>query len=341
MLDGGVDAVLVETAQDLLQAKAAIIGAKRAIARRLDEPESQPPLIVNVTVETTGTMLLGTEIGAALTALEPLGIDLIGLNCATGPAEMSEHLRYLSRHSAAPIACMPNAGLPQLTKDGAHYPLTPDELAEAHDTFTRDFGLALVGGCCGTTPEHISRVVETVRGRELAKRKPRREPGASSLYQHVPFRQDTSYLSIGERTNANGSKAFKEAMLAEKWDDCIEIARSQIRDGAHLLDLSVDYVGRDGVADMRTMAFRLATSSTLPIVLDSTEPELIEAGLETLGRPLRHQLGQLRGRRRPGVTVRARDADHQGARRRGRRADDRRGGAGTHRRLEGRRSPRG
>ncbi len=283
MLDGGVDAVLVETAQDLLQAKAAIIGAQRALAQAgYDDPESQPPLIVNVTVETTGTMLLGTEIGAALTALEPLGIDLIGLNCATGPAEMSEHLRYLSRHSAAPIACMPNAGLPQLTKDGAHYPLTPDELARAHDTFTRDFGLALVGGCCGTTPEHISRVVETVQGRELAKRKPRREPGASSLYQHVPFRQDTSYLSIGERTNANGSKAFKEAMLAEKWDDCIEIARSQIRDGAHLLDLNVDYVGRDGVADMKTMAFRLATSSTLPIVLDSTEPELIEAGLETL-----------------------------------------------------------
>ena len=227
-------------------------------------------------------MLLGTEIGAALTALEPLAIDLIGLNCATGPAEMSEHLRYLSRHSAAPIACMPNAGLPQLTTDGAHYPLTPDELAHAHDTFTREFGLALVGGCCGTTPEHISRVVETVRGRELPKRKPRREPGASSLYQHVPFRQDTSYLSIGERTNANGSRAFKEAMLAEHWDDCVEIARSQIRDGAHLLDLNVDYVGRDGVADMRTMAFRLATSSTLPIVLDSTEPELIEAGLETL-----------------------------------------------------------
>ena len=280
-------------------------------------------------------MLLGTEIGAALTALEPLGIDLIGLNCATGPAEMSEHLRYLSRHAAVAVACMPNAGLPQLTTDGAHYPLTPDELADAHDTFTREFGLALVGGCCGTTPEHISRVVETVRGRELAKRKPRREPGASSLYQHVPFRQDTSYLSIGERTNANGSKAFREAMLAEKWDDCIEIARSQIRDGAHLLDLNVDYVGRDGVADMRTMAVRLATSSTLPIMLDSTEPEVIEAGLETLGRPLRHQLGQLRGRRRAGLTVRARDADHQGARGGRRRAHHRRGGPGPDRGLEG------
>ncbi len=283
MLEGGVDAVLVETAQDLLQAKAAVIGAKRAFAEvGYDDPADRPPLMVNVTVETTGTMLLGTEIGAALTALEPLGIDLIGLNCATGPAEMSEHLRYLSRHSGIPLVCMPNAGLPQLTADGARYPLTPVELADAHDTFTREFGLSLVGGCCGTTPEHVNAVVERVRGRDLTPRKPRRDPGASSLYQHVPFRQDTSYLSIGERTNANGSKAFKEAMLAEKWDDCVEIARAQIRDGAHLLDLNVDYVGRDGVADMRAAAFRLATSSTLPIVLDSTEPELIEAGLESL-----------------------------------------------------------
>ena len=283
MLEGGVDAVLVETAQDLLQAKAAAIGAKRAYAEvGYDDPADRPPLIVNVTVETTGTMLLGTEIGAALTALEPLGIDLVGLNCATGPAEMSEHLRYLSRHSDIPLVCMPNAGLPQLTADGARYPLTPVELADAHDTFTREFGLSLVGGCCGTTPEHISAVVERVRGRDLTPRKSRREPGASSLYQHVPFRQDTSYLSIGERTNANGSKAFKEAMLAEKWDDCVEIARAQIRDGAHMLDLNVDYVGRDGVADMREAAFRLATSSTLPIVLDSTEPELVEAGLESL-----------------------------------------------------------
>ncbi len=280
MLEGGVDAVLVETAQDLLQAKSAVLGGKRAIAAA---GQADPvPLIVNVTVETTGTMLLGSEIGAALTALEPLGIDLIGLNCATGPAEMSEHLRYLSRHATIPIACMPNAGLPQLTSDGAHYPLTASELADAHDTFTREFGLSLVGGCCGTTPEHVSAVVERVRGRELAKRKPRREAGASSLYQHVPFRQDTSYLSIGERTNANGSKAFKEAMLADRWDDCVEIARSQVRDGAHMLDLNVDYVARDGVADMRTAASRLATSSTLPIMLDSTEPELIEAGLESL-----------------------------------------------------------
>ncbi len=284
MLAGGIDAVLVETAQDLLQAKAAVIGAKRAIsaARASGESGLDIPLIVNVTVETTGTMLLGSEIGAALTSLAPLGIDLIGLNCATGPSEMSEHLRYLSRTALIGLACMPNAGLPQLTSAGAHYPLTPVQLADAHDTFTREFGLSLVGGCCGTTPEHLRLVVDRVGGRGLAKRKPRIDPGVSSLYQHVGFRQDTSYLSIGERTNANGSKAFREAMLAEKWDDCVEIARAQIRDGAHLLDLCIDYVGRDGVADMRPAAARLATSSTLPVMLDSTETNVVLAGLEAL-----------------------------------------------------------
>ncbi|MDP1877191.1 MAG: methionine synthase [Actinomycetota bacterium] len=279
LIAGGADALLVETAQDLLQAKAALVGSRRAMrAAGVDIP-----LIAQVTVETTGTMLLGTEIGAALTALAPLGIDLIGLNCATGPAEMSEHLRTLARTSAVALSCMPNAGLPVLTSDGAHYPLTPAELADAHDHFTVDFGLSLVGGCCGTTPEHLKHVVDRVRGRDLAPRSARMEAAAASLYQSVPFRQDTTYLSIGERTNANGSRVFRDAMLEGRWDDCIEIARDQIRDGAHLLDLCVDYVGRDGAADMRELAGRLATASTLPIVLDSTEPEVIRAGLEMLG----------------------------------------------------------
>ncbi|MDQ3664037.1 MAG: methionine synthase [Actinomycetota bacterium] len=283
MVGGGVDAVLVETAQDLLQAKAAVIGARRA----LDAAGADLPLMVHVTVETTGTMLLGTEIGAALTALEPLGIDLLGLNCATGPTEMSEHLRHLSRHARVALGCMPNAGLPELTADGARYPLSPVQLADALDTFTREYGLALVGGCCGTTIEHVRHVVDRVRGRVVPERDITTEAGASSLYQHVAFRQDTAYLSIGERTNATGSKAFKEAMLAEQWDDCIEIARAQTRDGAHLLDLSVDYVGRDGVADMAQLAVRLATSSTLPVSLDSTDPHVLEAGLERLaGRSL-------------------------------------------------------
>ncbi|MFE6688800.1 methionine synthase [Streptomyces sp. NPDC057743] len=279
MIAGGADALLVETTQDLLQTKAAVLGARRA----LDATGTALPLICSVTVETTGTMLLGSEIGAALTALEPLGIDMIGLNCATGPAEMSEHLRYLARHSRIPLSCMPNAGLPVLGKDGAHYPLTAGELADAQQTFVTEYGLSLVGGCCGTTPEHLRQVVERVRGLTPPAREARPEPGAASLYQTVPFRQDTSYLAIGERTNANGSKKFREAMLEGRWDDCVEMARDQIREGAHMLDLCVDYVGRDGVADMRELAGRFATASTLPIVLDSTELDVLEAGLEKLG----------------------------------------------------------
>ncbi|WP_380284306.1 methionine synthase [Kitasatospora purpeofusca] len=279
LIAGGADALLVETSQDLLQTKAAILGSKQALA----EAGLDLPVLVQVTVETTGTMLLGSEIGAALTALEPLGVDYIGLNCATGPAEMSEHLRYLAKNARIGLSCMPNAGLPVLGKDGAHYPLSPAELADAHDVFTREYGLSLVGGCCGTTPEHLRQVVERVQGRPVAARDPRPEPAAASLYQSVPFRQDTSYLAIGERTNANGSKKFRESMLAGDWQACVEIARDQIRDGSHLLDLCVDYVGRDGVADMKEIAGRLATASTLPIVLDSTEPEVLRAGLEALG----------------------------------------------------------
>ena len=279
LIDGGSDAILIETAQDLLQAKAALIGARRALtAAGVDLP-----IIAQVTVETTGTMLLGTEIGAALTALEPLGIDVIGLNCATGPQEMSEHLRTLAKSSNIGISAMPNAGLPQLTSDGAYYPLTPDELADAHDNFTREYGLGLIGGCCGTTPAHLEAVVKRLHGRSITTRSPHHEASIASLYQSVPFRQDTTYLSIGERTNANGSRAFRDAMLAANWDDCIEIARAQIRDGAHVLDLCIDYVGRDGVQDMRDLAGRLATASTLPLMLDSTEPAVLQAGLEMIG----------------------------------------------------------
>ncbi|MFF4253204.1 methionine synthase [Streptomyces sp. NPDC001663] len=279
LLAGGADALLVETTQDLLQTKASVIAARRA----METAGYEVPLIVSVTVETTGTMLLGSEIGAALTALEPLGIDMIGLNCATGPAEMSEHLRYLARHSRIQLSCMPNAGLPVLGKDGAHYPLTAPELADAQETFVREYGLSLIGGCCGTTPEHLRQVVERVRELAPTERRPQPEPGAASLYQTVPFRQDTSYLAIGERTNANGSKKFREAMLEARWDDCVEMAREQIREGAHMLDLCVDYVGRDGVADMEELAGRFATASTLPIVLDSTEVDVLRAGLEKLG----------------------------------------------------------
>ena len=279
LVDSGSDALLIETTQDLLQAKAAVNGARQAIT----ESARDVVLIAQVTVETTGTMLLGSEIGAALNALEPLGIDLIGLNCATGPAEMSEHLRYLSKNSHAAISVMPNAGLPILGKKGAEYPLGPEELATALETFVNDYGINLIGGCCGTTPEHMQAVVRKLEHHANRTRSIVLEPGASSIYQYVPFRQDKTYLAIGERTNANGSRAFRDALIIEDWATCVEIARDQIRDGAHMLDLSVDYVGRDGVRDMHEIASRFATSSTLPIVLDSTEPAVLQAGLESLG----------------------------------------------------------
>ena len=303
MLAGGIDAVLIETSQDLLQTKAATLGAKRALA----DAGADVPMIVNVTVETTGTMLLGSEIGAALTTLEPLGIDLIGLNCATGPAEMSEHLRHLSKHARIGLACMPNAGLPQLTADGARYPLHAGPAGGRAGAVRRRVrprpGRRLLRDDAGA-PSAGRRAAARSPGAATARPKP--VPASASLYADVPFRQDTSYLSIGERTNANGSKAFREALLAERWDDCVEIARAQIRDGAHLLDLNVDYVGRDGAADMREVAFRLATASTLPIVLDSTEPAVLQRGPGVSGRPQRGQLGQLRGRRRAGLAVQPR-----------------------------------
>jgi len=279
LIKGGADAFLIETSQDLLQTKSAVNGCKVA----MENTGIKLPIFVEVTVETTGTMLMGSEIGAALTALEPLGIDMIGLNCATGPAEMSEHLRQLSKYSNVPVMVMPNAGLPILTADGARYPLSPDELATAHEQFVKEFGLSMVGGCCGTTPAHLKAVVDRLAGTKVVSRNIEFDPGVASLYQHVPFNQDNAFLAIGERTNANGSKAFREAMLEARWDDCVDIARKQVRDGAHLLDVCVDYVGRDGVDDVREIVSRFASASTLPLVIDSTEPVVIQAGMELIG----------------------------------------------------------
>lgn len=278
MIDEGVDAVQLETCQDLLQAKAAVIAAHRAAsARGVDLP-----VLVDITVETTGTMLMGSETGAALTVLESLGIDAIGMNCATGPAEMAEHLRTLSRGASVPVMCMPNAGLPEITGQGARYPLGPADITGALSDYAERFGLSVVGGCCGTTPEHIAMLADALAGRPVAGREVHHVDAVASLYNEVPLSQDTAYLSIGERTNANGSKAFREAMLAENWDECLDIAKAQTRDGAHLLDLCVDYVGRDGAADMAELSSRMATAVTLPIVLDSTEPQVLRTGLEHL-----------------------------------------------------------
>lgn len=283
LINGGADALLIETAQDLLQAKAAVNGARAAISKA----DRDIVLIAQVTVETTGTMLLGSEIGAALNSLSALEIDLIGMNCATGPDEMSEHLRGLSKSSGVGISCMPNAGLPVLQDGGAFYPLSPEALADSLLQFVDNYGVSLVGGCCGTTPAHLAAVAKKMHGRQLSKKSNEntvvKEAGASSLYQFVPFRQDQTYLAIGERTNANGSKAFRDALIAEDWQRCVDIAKDQIREGAHMLDLCVDYVGRDGVKDMTELSRLFATNITLPIVLDSTEPNVLQAGLENLG----------------------------------------------------------
>ncbi|AKE41226.1 methionine synthase [Corynebacterium kutscheri] len=279
MVDGGADAILIETAQDLLQVKAAVHGCQEAFK----ESGVRLPLICHVTVEATGTMLLGTEIGAALTALEPLGIDMIGLNCATGPDEMNEHLRYLSQHASIPISVMPNAGLPVLGENGATYPLDALSFAQALKNFVEEYQVAMVGGCCGTTPTHISAARDAVINAVVTPRKFRGENAVSSLYTLVPLSHDTGITIIGERTNAHGSTAFRKAMLANDWQNCLDIAKQQTRDGAHMLDLCVDYVGRNGQADMAQLASLLATSSTLPIMLDSTEPEVIRTGLEQLG----------------------------------------------------------
>jgi 5-methyltetrahydrofolate--homocysteine methyltransferase len=279
LIEGGVDLLLMETHFDLLCVKASLLGARRAMAALGREV----PVQLQVTMEVTGRMLLGTEIAAALGTLEPLRPDVIGINCATGPAEMSEHLRHLSQHARTPIACIPNAGLPSVVDGKMHYDLSPADLAEHHARFITELGVTVVGGCCGTTPEHLRAVVERCRDLEPARREPTHEPGATSIYSLVPFEQDTSFLIIGERTNANGSKKFREAMLAGDWDVCVQMARDQIKEGAHVLDVCVDYVGRDGRVDMDELVSRLATQASAPLVLDSTEPPVMEAGLQRFG----------------------------------------------------------
>ncbi|MDP9209188.1 MAG: methionine synthase [Actinomycetota bacterium] len=279
LLEGGADLLLIETCQDLLQVKTAVAGAYAGMERA----GRRVPVITQVTVETTGQMLLGSDIAAALTAIEPLGVDVIGMNCATGPAEMGEHLRYLAQHARTPLSCLPNAGLPELRDGKPWYPLTPTELAEAHTRFASEFGLSVVGGCCGTTPEHIRQVVEALGGRAPAPREPLHEPSLSSLYQSVPLDQDTTYLTVGERCNANGSRKFRDLMLEGDLDGMVSVAKEQVREGAHVLDVCVDYVGRDGVPDMDVLAARLAQQSTVPLMLDSTQADVLEAGLKRLG----------------------------------------------------------
>ena len=279
LLSGGVDLFIIETVFDLLQAKAAMVGVRKAMAGA----GRQVPIQVQVTIELTGRMLPGTEIGAALTALDAMRPDIIGINCATGPTEMHEHLRHLSAHARMPISCLPNAGLPSVVEGKMHYDLTPAQLADHMERFVTELGISVIGGCCGTTPEHLRAVVERCADLTPAVRSPQHEPAASSIYTAVPFHQETSFLVVGERTNANGSKKFREAMLESDWDTCVAMAKDQVKEGAHILDVCVDYTGEDGVSDMEEIVSRFATQASLPLMLDSTEPEVIETGLRWIG----------------------------------------------------------
>jgi 5-methyltetrahydrofolate--homocysteine methyltransferase len=291
LLDGGVDLFIVETCQDVLQIKAAL----SAIESVFETRGTRIPLMVSVTMETTGTMLVGSDVAAMLTILEPFPIDILGLNCATGPDLMTEHIKYLSQHSPFVVSCIPNAGLPENVGGHAHYKLTPMELRMALTRFVETLGVQVIGGCCGTRPEHIQQLAEiastlnprarTVRTPETRKGHPALDyvPSAASIYNAQPYDQDNSFLIIGERLNASGSKKVRELLNAEDWDGLVSVARSQVKEGAHVLDVNVDYVGRNGEHDMHELVSRLVTNVNLPLMLDSTEWQKMEAGLKVAG----------------------------------------------------------
>jgi 5-methyltetrahydrofolate--homocysteine methyltransferase len=283
LIRGGVDVLLLETQFDLLGIKAGMNGCRDAMR----EVGREVPIQVQVTIELTGRMLPGTEIGAALVALDAMKPDVIGINCATGPEEMSEHIRHLSQHSRIPISVLPNAGLPSVVDGHMHYDLSAEQFVEFHKRFVTEFGVTIVGGCCGTTPEYIRQLAEAVKDLQPLQRTPVFEHGVASIYSPVTLGNEddsaTNLLLIGERTNANGSKKFKEAMLDSDWDTCVAMAKEQVKEGSHIIDVCVDYVGRDGAGDMDEIAQRFATQASVPLVLDSTEPEVLEAGLRWLG----------------------------------------------------------
>ncbi len=279
LYDGGADLFIVETAQDLLQIKAALGSIFEFFAKN----KVRIPVITQVTIETFGTMLNGTEIGAALTALQPFPIDVIGMNCGTGPKQMAESLKYLCEHSEIPVSVLPNAGLPEV-KDGAqHYDETPESFTKQVVHFAKDFGVNIVGGCCGTTPEHLRMVVGEIEKISPKQRDAHLAPSASSIYFRQPYDQDNSFLIVGERVNASGSKKMRDLLEAENWDGLVNLAKSQEKEGAHILDVNVDFVGRDGVADMHTLVSKLVTNVKIPLMLDSTEWQKMEAGLKLAG----------------------------------------------------------
>jgi 5-methyltetrahydrofolate--homocysteine methyltransferase len=276
LLDGGADAILIETCQDLGQIKVAVRAAREAMAAK----KRKIPLWVQATVETTGTLLVGSDIAAVLTSIEPLGIDVLGLNCGTGPDEMHAHLQTLAETSPFAISCLPNAGLPENRGGQVVYPLAPEPFVQKVLHAAAEFGIAILGGCCGTTPEHIRALAPGVDKLNPPKRTPTLERGAASLYQSVALKQEPAPLIVGERTNANGSKKFRDLLAAEDWDGMITLAKEQQKEGAHLLDLCVAYVGRDEVRDADELLSRLISQITLPLMIDSTEFPVIERALQ-------------------------------------------------------------
>ncbi|MEQ1704549.1 MAG: homocysteine S-methyltransferase family protein [Rickettsiales bacterium] len=286
MIAGRADVILVETAQDVLQVKAAVNAAKIACAKA----GIKLPIMVQVTVETTGTMLVGTDIAAATTIIDALDVDVMGLNCATGPQEMSEHIRYLAKNWRRKISVLPNAGLPELHCGKVHFPLSPDEMARWLERFLKEDGINIVGGCCGTNEEHIAAINAMLERQENGKRRPapvKRNmhfvPSVASLFNAVELRQENAILSIGERCNANGSKKFREAQEREDWDACVDMAKEQVREMSHTLDICTAFVGRDEVRDMSEMLTRLRGGITAPLVIDSTELNVLEASLKLYG----------------------------------------------------------
>ncbi len=279
LIDGGVDLLIVETCQDLLQTKAALA----AIFDHFKETHTRVPVIAQVTIEVFGTMLNGTEIGAALTALAPFPIDIIGMNCGTGPRHMTESIRYLCENAPLPVSVLPNAGLPSVKEGKMHYDETPETFTAQVVHFARDLGVNVVGGCCGTTPAHLKLVVEAMQNITPRPHGAKLIPAASSIYFQQPYVQDASFLIVGERVNASGSKKMRDLLNAEDWDGLVSLAKDQEREGAHVLDVNVDFVGRDGERDMHELASRLVTNIKLPLMFDSTEWQKMEAGLQHAG----------------------------------------------------------
>src|SRR6266705_510631 len=279
LIEGGVDVLLIETSQCLRQAKAAVVGVFEA----MQKAGKRLPVAVQVTLEATGTMLLGTEIGAALTALEPFDVDIIGLNCATGPVEMNDAVRFLGANSSKHVSVLPNAGLPQNEGGRAVYKLKPSELAEYHKHFVQDYGVRIVGGCCGTTPEHLQAVVNAVAGIEPAKREVKPTAAASSAYTSVPLDLDPTPLVVAEEMNTTTRvEHFRNLVRGKKYDDILTLAKRLVNDGSHMLDLCCAIVGEDEKGYITSILEKIATRVPAPILVDSTEADVVEEALKRI-----------------------------------------------------------